>query len=55
MSILGILIFLVIVGVVLWLIPMPENIKKIIYVVVAIVAIVWLLQILGFLSGVHLS
>lgn len=54
MSILGILIFLVVLGVVLWLInayiPMDPKIKTILNVVVVIFVVVWLLQVLGLFS-----
>ena len=54
MSLLGIIVFLVVVGLVLWLvnayIPMDAKIKTILNVVVVIVVIVWLLQALGLMS-----
>lgn len=54
MSILGIIVFLVVIGVVLWLvntyIPMEPNIKTILNVVIVICVIVWLLQAFGLLS-----
>ena len=54
MSILSILIFLVVLGVVLWLInsyvPMDPKIKMILNVVIVIFVVVWLLQALGLMS-----
>jgi hypothetical protein len=58
MSLISLLIFLVIVGVVLWLIntyiPMDGKIKKILNVVVVIIVILWLLNVFGVL-GDHSS
>ena len=57
MSILGLLITLVIVGVLLWLInsyiPMDPKIKTILNVVVVIIVILWLLQVFGLLGLVQ--
>jgi ABC-type long-subunit fatty acid transport system fused permease/ATPase subunit len=54
MSLIGIIVTLVVVGVVLWLIdryiPMNPTIKWILYVIVIIAVIWWLLQIMGLLS-----
>lgn len=54
MSLLGIIIFLVIVGVVLWLInayvPMDAKIKTILNVVVVIFVVIWLLRALGLIT-----
>jgi len=51
MSIIGLLIVLVIIGVLLWLInnyvPMASPVKTIINVVVILVVILWLLQVFG--------
>ena len=56
MSIIGILVVLVVVGVILWLvnsmIPMEANIKKILNVVVIIAVCLWLLQAFGLLGPV---
>ncbi len=55
MTLLGIIIVLVIVGVVLWLInsmiPMDGKIKTILNVVVVIAVILWLLQGFGLLDN----
>lgn len=54
MSLLGIIVFLLVVGVVLWLInayvPMDSKIKTILNVVVVIFVIIWLLRALGLIS-----
>lgn len=54
MSLLGVLIALVVVGVVLWLInsyvPMDAKIKMILNVVVVLVLIIWLLQGFGLIG-----
>lgn len=54
MSFIGMLILLVIVAVALYLIPMDERIKKIIYVVVAIAVLIWLLSVFGLLPTAHI-
>ena len=58
MSLIGVVITLIVVGVLLWLvnayIPMDSKIKTIINVVVVIAVVIWLLQafgVLGSLSG----
>jgi hypothetical protein len=55
MSLIGILLVLIIVGVVLWLIntfiPMAASIKTILNAVVVIVVLVWLLQVFGLMRG----
>jgi len=54
MSLLGIVLTLVVVGVLLWLvnnyIPMDGKIKAIINAVVVIVTVIWLLQISGLIG-----
>lgn len=54
MTLLGLILSLVIVGVVLWLInqfvPMDPKVKTILNVVVIIVLILWLLSALGFVG-----
>ncbi len=54
MSLLGIVIALLVVGVLLWLfetyIPMDATIKRIIQAVVIIVVVIWLLQVFGILG-----
>lgn len=51
MSLLGLIIAIVVVGVILYLInayiPMDDKIKKVLNIVVVIVLVVWLLKILG--------
>lgn len=55
MSLIGLVIVLVVVGVVLWLInsyiPMQSTIKKILNVVVVIVMILWLLSAFGLIES----
>jgi hypothetical protein len=57
MSLIGIVLTLVIVGVVLWLIntfiPMAPAIKTVLNVFVTIVVCVWLLQTVGLLDSVR--
>ena len=54
MSLIGIVLTLVVVGVLLWLlnnyVPMDAKIKRILNVVVVIVVIIWLLQAFGLLG-----
>lgn len=55
MSIIGVLVLLVVIGVGLYLlntyVPMAAPIKTIINVVVILLVIIWLLQIFGLFSG----
>jgi len=57
MSLIGVLVALVIVGVVLWLlntlIPMDPKIKTIINVVVVLVVCLYLLQVFGLIGSTH--
>lgn len=57
MSLIGLILTLVVVGVVLWLlnnyVPMDPKIKTIINVVVVIVVVVWLLQAFGVLGSLR--
>jgi hypothetical protein len=57
MSLIGVILTLVVVGVVLWLInnyvPMDSKIKTILNVVVVVVVIVWLLQSFGVLGSLR--
>jgi hypothetical protein len=57
MSLIGLVITLVVVGVLLWLInnyvPMDGKIKRIVNVVVVIVVVIWLLQALGLLGSLQ--
>ena len=56
MSLIGILLVLVVIGVVLWLvntyIPMDGKIKTILNIVVIIVVVIWLLQAFGVLGSI---
>ena len=58
MSLISLLVFLIVVGVTLWLIntyiPMDAKIKKILNVVVVIVVILWLLQAFGILGNLRI-
>jgi len=55
MSLLGLVVTLIVVGVLLWLvntyIPMDPKIKNIINIVVIIVVVLWLLQVFGLLDA----
>ncbi len=57
MSLIGLVITLVVVGVLLWLlnnyVPMDAKIKTIINVVVVIVVVIWLLQAFGILGSLQ--
>ena len=57
MSLIGVVLTLVVVGVLLWLInnyvPMDGKIKSIVNVVVVIVAVVWVLQTAGLLGSLQ--
>jgi hypothetical protein len=57
MSLIGLVITLVVVGVLLWLlnnyVPMDGKIKQIINVVVVIVVVIWLLQAFGVLGSLQ--
>jgi len=57
MSLIGLVLTLVVVGVLLWLInnyvPMDRKIKSIVNVVVVIVTVVWLLQAVGLLGSLQ--
>jgi hypothetical protein len=57
MSLIGLIITLVVVGVLLWLInnyvPMDPKIKTILNVVVVIVVVIWLLQAFGLLGSLR--
>jgi len=57
MSLIGLVITLVVVGVLLWLrnnyVPMDGKIKRIINVVVVIVVVIWLLQTFGVLGSLQ--
>ncbi len=57
MSLIGLVVTLVVVGVLLWLlnnyVPMDGKIKTIINVVVVIVVVIWLLQAFGLLGSLQ--
>jgi hypothetical protein len=57
MSLIGLVLTLVIVGVLLWLInnyvPMDSKIKTIVNVVVVVVVVIWLLQAFGILGSLR--
>jgi hypothetical protein len=57
MSLIGLVLTLVVVGVLLWLlnnyVPMDGKIKRIINVVVVIVVVIWLLQAFGLLGSLQ--
>ena len=57
MSLVGLVITLVVVGVLLWLlnnyVPMDVKIKRILNVVVVIVVVIWLLQAFGLLGSLQ--
>jgi hypothetical protein len=62
MSLIGLILLLVVVGVVLWLInsyiPMDAKIKKILNVVVIVVIVLWLINAFvgfGALSSIHIG
>jgi hypothetical protein len=62
MSLIGLVLTLVVVGVLLWLVnnyvPMDAKIKRIVNVVVVIVVVIWLLQafgVLGSLPGIRIG
>ena len=58
MSLISLLVFLIVVGVTLWLIntyiPMDAKIKNILNIVVVIVVILWLLQAFGILGNLRI-
>ena len=57
MSLIGLVVTLVVVGVLLWLlnnyVPMDGKIKRIINIVVVIVVVIWLLQAFGLLGSLQ--
>ena len=57
MSLIGLIITLVVVGVLLWLlntyVPMDAKIKSIINILVVIVVVIWLLQAFGVLGSLQ--
>jgi uncharacterized membrane protein len=57
MSLIGLVITLVVVGVLLWLlntyVPMDAKIRNIINILVVIVVVIWLLQALGVLGSLQ--
>jgi hypothetical protein len=59
MTILGLVITLIVIGILLWLvetyIPMDPTIKRILYAVVIICVVLWLLTVFGVLSSTPLN
>ena len=57
MSLIGLILTLVVVGVLLWLlnnyVPMDRKIKSIVNVVVVIVVVIWVLQAVGLLGSLQ--
>jgi hypothetical protein len=57
MSLVGLILTLVVVGVLLWLlnnyVPMDRKIKSIVNAVVVIVVVIWVLQALGLLGSLQ--
>lgn len=57
MSLIGLVLVLIVVGVVLWLInsyiPMQSTIKKILNAVVIIVVVLWILSAFGLIEGLE--
>ncbi|MCB0707489.1 MAG: hypothetical protein KDC34_19375 [Saprospiraceae bacterium] len=57
MPLLNVIIFLVVVGVILWLvnnfIPMDAKIKRILNVIVVIAVVIWLLQAFGLIDSLR--
>lgn len=57
MSLIGLVIVLIVVGVLLWLVntyvPMDPKIKTIINAVVVIAVVIWLLQVFGLLGHIN--
>lgn len=57
MSLIGIIVTLIVVGVLLWLvntyIPMDGKIKNILNIVVVIVVVLWLLSVFGLFSSLN--
>jgi len=57
MSLIGLILTLVVVGVLLWLlnnyVPMDGKIKSIVNVVVVIVVVIWVLQAVGLLGSLQ--
>jgi hypothetical protein len=58
MALIDIILYLVLVGVLLWLlnafVPMAPAIKSVINAVVTILVIIWLLKVFGIISGLRL-
>jgi hypothetical protein len=61
MTLVGIVVVLVVVGLILWLIntyiPMAGGIKSLLNIVVFVVVLIWLLQVFGIIgpiNGVHI-
>ena len=55
MTLVGLIILLVFVGIALALIPMDQTIKRIIIIIVIVLFLIWLLGALGINTGIHLT
>jgi hypothetical protein len=53
MSIVHVIFLLIVVGVVVALVPIDGNIKRIIYILVAVAVVLWLLQVFALLPPLH--
>lgn len=57
MTLIGLIIILVVIGVLMWMvntyIPMQESIRTILNIVVVIVVLLWLLNIFGVIGGLN--
>lgn len=53
MGLVGILVLLLIVGVVMALVPVDAQIKRVIYVVLAVLLVLWLLYAFGLIGHYH--
>lgn len=49
-GLMGLVLFLLIVGVVLWLVPLNDTISKVVIGVLAIVCLIWIFTSLGWVS-----
>lgn len=59
MSLISLIIFLVVIGLILWLVsllPIDDTIQRIIHIVVIIVVVLWLLQaFVGPIADIHIG
>ena len=49
-GLMSLVLFLLIVGIVLWLLPLDATIRKVVIGVMAIIALIWLFAVLGWVS-----